>query len=190
MSRPTYYQTKTSFEEAGIAWPGAQEARSRTGRTNFRAQCWRLFKSNSGGGRAHSSAPAGQANRAEIPLNRPPEDDRAGGRGKKTAQLRPLRVDGPGRLAGRRVAVRGTPRQCCTRASAAAGVSLYGLMLFSSSRRMWAWTRVMAVPPGRQAAGSRASSIVELRHAERNQIRHVCVFAAMAINTELRGATS
>ncbi len=41
----------------------------------------------------------------------------------------------------------------------------------------------------KQAAGSRASSIVELRHAdETRSVIHV--FAAMAINTELRGATS
>jgi hypothetical protein len=56
-------------------------------------------------------------------------------------------------------------------------------------RGMWAWTRVMAEPPGSkpQYPGRQAS----LSFAKKDESRSVIhVFAAMAINTELRGATS
>ncbi|MGA9672650.1 MAG: hypothetical protein WBQ94_25765 [Terracidiphilus sp.] len=63
-----------------------------------------------------------------------------------------------------------------------------GHMLFLR-RGMWAWARVMAAPPESkpQDPGCRAS----LSFAAPDESRSVIyVFAAMAMNTELRGATS
>jgi hypothetical protein len=66
--------------------------------------------------------------------------------------------------------------------------SRYGLMLFLR-RGMWAWTRVMAVLPGSkpQDPERQASSSFATPDESRSVIH---VFAAMAMNTELRGARS
>ncbi len=45
VSRPTYYQTKTSFEEAGIAGLVPRK-RGPHGPHKLQGACWRLFKSN------------------------------------------------------------------------------------------------------------------------------------------------
>jgi hypothetical protein len=166
-------------------WPGAQEAWSaRSAQTSWRSAG--VYSRATGGGRAHSSAPAGQPNCAEIPSQCSPADNRAGGRGKKNRALAPTGVGGPGRLAGvvsqyevLRNAALGQPLPPETR---------YGLMLFLR-RGMWAWTRVMAVPPSciQQDARDRASSSFVTSDESRSVIH---VFAAMAMNTELPGATS
>jgi hypothetical protein len=66
--------------------------------------------------------------------------------------------------------------------------SRYGLMLFLR-RGMWAWTRVMAVPPGSKPQDpERQASLSFATPDESRSVIHV--FAAMAMNTELRGARS
>jgi hypothetical protein len=65
VSRPTYYQTRASFEEAGIAGLVPREARS-AGSAQGAGRCAGIYPAATGRGRAHSSAPAGQADQEEI----------------------------------------------------------------------------------------------------------------------------
>jgi len=65
VSRPTYHQSKASFEEAGIA---GLVLRKRGSHGPHKLQgSVRVYSRATGGGRAHSSAAAGQPTRAEIP---------------------------------------------------------------------------------------------------------------------------
>jgi hypothetical protein len=169
---------------SGDRRPGAQEEGSaRSAQTSGRSVG--VYSRATGDGRADSSTPAGPASRSEIPSQCSPEDDRASGRGKKNRALTPIGVDGPDRP--------GVVSQYEALRNAALGHPLppearYGLMLFLR-RGMWAWTRVMAVPRTSTPQGPRHRA--SLSFATPDESRSVIhVFAAMAMNTELRGATS
>jgi hypothetical protein len=85
VSRPTYYQTKASFEEAGIAGLVPRK-RGPRGPHKLQGAVLAFIEEQSGSGRAYSSAPAGYANPEEIRSRCPPEDDRASGGVKKTVR--------------------------------------------------------------------------------------------------------
>ena len=85
VSRPTYYQTKASFDEAGsLGWcPGSGSARPAQGAGR---RCWRSSRSN--WSRASPFARANwRTDPAEIRSRDPPKDDRASGRGKKNSAM-------------------------------------------------------------------------------------------------------
>ena len=181
VSRPTYYQTKASFDEAGIAGlvprkrgPQVPQAAGRGAGVYSRA---------TGRGRAHSSAPAGQADPEEIRSRYPPKDDRASGRGKKNGALTPgeERVRSGQRRSGRNTKLFAMPRSAMLWRPRLAGASA-----LSSSRHVGmgtgdgcAWSE--------RAAGTEVSHIVKPPSDESTAVIHI--FAAMAMNAEPRGAT-
>jgi hypothetical protein len=168
----------------GNCWPGAQETGSaRPAQAAGRSAG--VYPRATGCGRAPSSARTGQANRGEIPSRCPPEDDRAGGRGKKNRALTSDGGEGSGRLTG-------VVSQYEALRDAALGHPLppearYRLLLFLR-RGMWGWARVMAVPGTNVKQEPRQGA--SLRFAAADESRAVIhAFAAMAMNAEHRGAT-
>jgi hypothetical protein len=82
VSRPTYYQTKASFNKGGVAGLVPQK-RGPHGPHKFRGRHWR--SSNSTWLRASPCEPrAREAGSAEVRPQHPPQDDRTSGRWKKT----------------------------------------------------------------------------------------------------------
>jgi hypothetical protein len=83
VSRPTYYQTKASFEEAGIAGL-VPSKRGPRGPHKLQGRSTGIYPKTTCRGRAHSSARAGEADPTEVRPRCTPENYRASGRRKKT----------------------------------------------------------------------------------------------------------
>ena len=153
---------------SGDRWPGAQEARSaRAAQTSGRSVG--VYSRATGGGRSlfqRASWP-GKSRRISTSMStRGPSKWAVGV--KKTADPTPTGVHGPGRLAG-------VVSQYEALRNAALGHPLpresrYGSMSFfvaACGHGHGLWLCLLEA-----SSRIRASSIVELRHAERNQIRH------------------
>ena len=82
VSRPTYYQTKTSFDVAGIAGL-VPKKRGPRGPHKLHGAVLAFVQKQLVDGRAHSSARASEVDPAEIRPRCTPQDDRASGRLKK-----------------------------------------------------------------------------------------------------------
>jgi len=173
------------LRRSGDRWPSTQEAgatRSAQG-TGCGA---RICPGAIGRGRAYSSAPNGRANPEEIQSRCSSKDDRASSGSKKNRALsadgrecREQLTDVVGQYEVLRNTALGHPLPPESRC---------GLTLFLR-RGMWAWTRVMAVPPeGKLQDPGRRASLSFAAPDESRSIIHV--FAAMAMNIELRGVTS
>ena len=86
VSRPTYYQTKASFDRAGIAGLVPQK-RGPHGPHKFRGEALAFVQQQLGCGRARASARAREAGSAEVRPQHPPQDDRTSGRRKKNSPM-------------------------------------------------------------------------------------------------------
>ena len=184
VSRPTYYQTKSSFEEAGIAGLVPRK-RGPHGPHKLQGAVLAVYPRATGCGRAYSSAPAGQADPEEIRSRCPSQDDRASGRRKKNRAAEPDGGEGREWLSGI------VPQYEALRRAALGHVlppeARSGLLLFLR-RGMWGWARVMATLGASPPPQARREASLSLPAAEESRAV-IHIFAAMAMNAEHRGAT-
>ena len=86
VSRPTYYQTKASFDKGGVAGLVPQK-RGPRGPHKLRGQSTGIRPGATRYGRARASARARQAGSAEVRSQYPPQNDRESGRRKKNSPM-------------------------------------------------------------------------------------------------------
>ena len=133
VSRPTYYQTKASFEEAGIAGLVPRK-RGPRGPHKLRGEVLAFIQEQLVAGEPVRARELAKLIRTEIRSRCPPENDRASGRGKKNSAMTLESWSWFGAAVDRRGAIRNST-QCRARPCAAARGSL-GAPALSPSRHV------------------------------------------------------
>ena len=183
VSRPTYYQTRASFEEAGIAGLVPRK-RGPQGPHKVRGAVLEFIREQRVEGEPIRARQLGRTDTGKIRSRYPPKDDRASRSGKKNRALTHDGGDSSEWLAG--VATQYEVLRNAALGQALPPEARSGLLLFLR-RGMWGWARAQATA-GASPPLPRRTATLSLPAAEESRTV-IHIFAAMAMNAEHRGAT-